>query len=172
MLGAAFNQLQTCRWGIQSTSCVHILNCVLCVSAQAQCHIYWSYFRVASTASCWLVRKAIKTLSVNCSQKTKWTGMWWTWWELASSLSLCPQCHSLYPTLAGWSWCCSPGMWRWSCTTCEDTGGGVWDDTRCQRQCEHLDSTYMSWCHRLVMRALYVVAVFDGVVFTAAMWIV
>ena len=62
--------------------------------------------------------------------------------ELTSSLSLCPLCHSLCPTLAGWSWCCTPGMWRWSRPTCGDTGGGIWDVTRHQRQCEHFDSAW------------------------------
>ena len=62
--------------------------------------------------------------------------------ELTCSLSLWPLCHSLCPTLAGWLWCCSPGMWRWSCPTCGDTGGRVWDITRHQGQCEHLDSAW------------------------------
>ena len=73
--------------------------------------------------------------------------------ELISSLSLCPLCHSLCPSLAGWSWCCTPGMWRWACQTCEGTGRGVWDVTRCQRQCEHLGN--LSWILRWEMSALW-----------------
>ena len=44
------------------------------------CHVYQPSFRVAVTASCPLVRRAKKRLSVNCSQKTKWARMWWTMW--------------------------------------------------------------------------------------------
>ena len=49
---------------------------------------------MARTASCWHVRRAIKRLSVNCSLKTKWTGMWWTKWGILTrfTVSLSTAC--------------------------------------------------------------------------------
>ena len=45
-------------------------------------HVYQSSFRMARTACCCLVRRAIKTLSMNCSQMIMWMGMLWTMWGI------------------------------------------------------------------------------------------
>ena len=69
----------------------HLSNvfCVVCVSAQG-CHACQPSFRMTRTASCWHVRRAIERLSMNCSQRTKLTRMWWMKWginQLSVSLS-------------------------------------------------------------------------------------
>ena len=43
---------------------------------------YQSSFRMARTACCCLVRRAIKTLSMNCSQMIMWMGVLWTMWGI------------------------------------------------------------------------------------------